>query len=85
MLVPFSTPSRGIAILILPGGLLRFQIGVVTASELRVCVSAYGLSHRPTYRPRPRLMIDHGIGVIAHGTGVIDRALSHHLCDRLPA
>jgi hypothetical protein len=22
--VPFSTPSRGIAILILPGGLLRF-------------------------------------------------------------
>jgi hypothetical protein len=30
MLAPFSAPSRGIAILILPGGPLRFQIGEVT-------------------------------------------------------
>jgi hypothetical protein len=37
-----------------------------------VRVSAYGISHRRTYRPRQRLMIDHGIGVIAHRTGIID-------------
>ena len=28
-----------------------------------------------TYRLRQRLMIDHGIGVVAHGTRVIDHAL----------
>jgi hypothetical protein len=86
-----STPSRGIAILILlPGELLRFQIGEVTGvstcragvsaygasvSAYDARVSAYGFSHRRTYRPRPRLMIDHGIGVIAHGTGMSDHAL----------
>jgi hypothetical protein len=37
-----------------------------------VRVSAYGISHRRTYRPRQRLMIDHGIGLIAHRTGMID-------------
>jgi hypothetical protein len=78
MLAPFSAPSRGIAILILPGGPLRFQIGVVAgiiAYGLRV--SAYGISHQWPRRPRKRLMIDHGIGVIAHGTGVIDHPLGH--------
>jgi hypothetical protein len=41
----FSAPSRGIAVLILPGGPLRFQIGEVTGvSTCRAGVSAYGAS-----------------------------------------
>jgi hypothetical protein len=34
----------------------------------------YGINNRRTYCAR-HLVIDHGIGVIAHGTGVIDNAL----------
>ena len=44
-------------------GLSTFQIGVVTGvSAYGVHVSAYAIGHRRTYRPRHRLMIDHGIG-----------------------
>jgi hypothetical protein len=35
------------------------------------------ISHQWPRRRRQRLVIDHGIDVIAHGTGVIDHALSH--------
>jgi hypothetical protein len=42
----------------------------VSAYDVRV--SAYGISHRRSYRPRQRSMIDHGIGGIAHRTGMID-------------
>jgi hypothetical protein len=42
-LAPFSAPSPGIAILILPDGPLRFQIGEVTGvSTYRAGISAYG-------------------------------------------
>jgi hypothetical protein len=41
-------------------------------SAYRVRVSPYGINHRRTYRLRQRLVIDHGIGVIAHRTGMID-------------
>jgi hypothetical protein len=59
VLAPFSTPSRSVAILILPGGLLRFQIGEATGvsadcsgisaygagvSAYGVVISAYGVS-----------------------------------------
>jgi hypothetical protein len=47
----------------------RYGAGVI---DYGVRVSAYGFSHRRTYRPRQRLMIDHGIGVIAHRIGMID-------------
>jgi hypothetical protein len=39
------------------------------------------LGHRRTYRPQ-RSMINRGIGVITHGTGVIDHALSHQRTHR---
>jgi serine acetyltransferase len=35
-------------------------------------VSAYGITIGRTYHPHQRLTIDHGIGVIAHRTGIID-------------
>ena len=150
MLAPFSAPSRGIAILILPGGPLGFQIGMVAGviayapwarfsdrsrdwrdrsrdrrhrlrsqSSMKslltirrgstlaaACASGHWplplghdgdrsrsvIDHRrnrlrgPRQRlrhqsstdlsPRQRLVIDHRIGVIAHGPGVIDHAVS---------
>jgi hypothetical protein len=46
MLAPFSAPSRGIAVLILPGGPLRFQIGEVTG--VSTCESASALTAPPS-------------------------------------
>jgi hypothetical protein len=64
MLVPFSAPSRGIAILTPPGGPLRFQIGEVTGvSTCRAGVSAYGAAvsaYCATVSAYGVLVIDYG-------------------------
>jgi hypothetical protein len=45
-------------------------------SAYGVRVIDYGIRSSTDLVP-PTVMIDHGIGVIAHGTGLIDNALSH--------
>jgi len=78
MLAPFSAPSRGIAVLILPGGPLRFQIGEVTGvSTYRAGVSAYGAALTAS--------TVHGIGVIARDWRDRSRSVIEYRRNRLRA